>query len=490
MIKVGRYALLVVLLCALHFGFAQTPAIDSLKKITQNGTEDTSRIINLNILSRQLFMTGEYDSAMVYAEKATLLAGKLSGQSQPAIYNSVQRTLAASYNLKGLVYTNVGNYPSAISVFHKSLQISQDVYDKKGQATAYGNIGNVYYGQGNYTEAQRQFFAALKLREEVGDKKGIAFSLVSIGNVYSMIRNADEAMNYYNKSLLLFKELDDRYSLAGTYNNIAGIYTAKKYYDKALEMYVSYMKIMEEFGDKQNIADTYNNIGNIYYYKGQANEAIEAYEKALKEMQELEDISGIAFSNISIGDTYVAMKDYAKAKPYIFKGFQLAKETGELDLMRDAYEAMYNYHDRTGDKKQALENYKLFVAYNDSVNNEETTKETTRAQMNYEFEKKEATARLEQEKKEAISKAESKKKQIIIWSVGGMLCLAVCFSVYAYRIYLQKQKANVEITKQKEIIEEKQKEIVDSIHYAKRIQTALLTSETYIDKVLNRLNKS
>ena len=97
---------------------------------------------------------------------------------------------------------------------------------------------------------------------------------------------------------------------------------------------------------------------------------------------------------------------------------------------------------------------------------------------------------MEQEKKEAISKAESKKKQIIIWSVGGMLCLAVCFSVYAYRIYLQKQKANVEITKQKEIIEEKQKEIVDSIHYAKRIQTALLTSETYIDKVLNRLNKS
>lgn len=31
-------------------------------------------------------------------------------------------------------------------------------------------------------------------------------------------------------------------------------------------------------------------------------------------------------------------------------------------------------------------------------------------------------------------------------------------------------------------VEEKQKEILDSIHYAKRIQTALLTSEKYIEK--------
>lgn len=492
MFKVGGKVLLLlyILLFAVSYAFAQTRGIDSLKNITRAEAEDTSKIIHLNVLSRQLFTTGEYDSALVYAEKALLLAGKLPGQNRPEIRNTIQRALAASYNLKGLVYTNVGNYPPAISAFEKSLQISRDVNDKKGQATAYGNIGNVYYGQGNYAEAQHQFFLALKLREEVADKKGIAFSLVSIGNVYSMIRNTDEAMNYYYKALPLFKELDDRYSLAGTYNNIAGIYTAKKYYDKALEMYFSYIKIMEEFGDKQNIADTYNNIGNIYFYKNRNDIAIEYYAKAMKEMEELQDASGIAFATISTGDSYVALGEYAKAKPFVFKGFQLAKEVGELDLMRDAYAALFIYFDKTGDKKQALENYKLYIIYNDSINSEETTKETTRSQMNYEFEKREATSKLEQEKKEAVAKAESKKQQIIIWCVAGILCVAVCFSVYAYRIYLQKQKANVEITKQKHIIEEKQKEILDSIHYARRIQTALLTSESYIDRTLNKLNNS
>ncbi len=59
---------------------------------------------------------------------------------------------------------------------------------------------------------------------------------------------------------------------------------------------------------------------------------------------------------------------------------------------------------------------------------------------------------------------------------------------------IAKQKELVELAKhkveiQKELIEEKQKEILDSIHYAKRIQNSLLTSQKYIHKHLERLKK-
>jgi hypothetical protein len=49
---------------------------------------------------------------------------------------------------------------------------------------------------------------------------------------------------------------------------------------------------------------------------------------------------------------------------------------------------------------------------------------------------------------------------------------------------LQEQKEKVEL--QKELIEEKQKEILDSIHYARHIQTALLPPEKQIEKMLKR----
>jgi serine phosphatase RsbU (regulator of sigma subunit) len=42
-----------------------------------------------------------------------------------------------------------------------------------------------------------------------------------------------------------------------------------------------------------------------------------------------------------------------------------------------------------------------------------------------------------------------------------------------------------EVRKQKDVIEEKQKEIVDSIHYAKRIQSTILPSNDYLAKNLN-----
>lgn len=49
------------------------------------------------------------------------------------------------------------------------------------------------------------------------------------------------------------------------------------------------------------------------------------------------------------------------------------------------------------------------------------------------------------------------------------------------------KERTTEVVKQKEIIEQKNKDITDSIHYAKRIQQALLPTYNYIDKSLKRL---
>ena len=45
-----------------------------------------------------------------------------------------------------------------------------------------------------------------------------------------------------------------------------------------------------------------------------------------------------------------------------------------------------------------------------------------------------------------------------------------------------------ELNESKEKTDEKQKEILDSIRYAKRIQQALLPNEKYIERNLNKLN--
>jgi hypothetical protein len=88
------------------------------------------------------------------------------------------------------------------------------------------------------------------------------------------------------------------------------------------------------------------------------------------------------------------------------------------------------------------------------------------------------------------------------WWFRALVGLTIIASVWYYikwreRSLKEKQKeleikideATLELKEQKHLIEEKQKEIIDSIHYAKRIQRALLSSENYIGKTINRLMK-
>ena len=67
--------------------------------------------------------------------------------------------------------------------------------------------------------------------------------------------------------------------------------------------------------------------------------------------------------------------------------------------------------------------------------------------------------------------------------------LVIVLALFIFRSYRQKQKANLIITLQKHEVEMKQKEVLDSIHYAKRIQKALMPNEKYIQNKLKHLNK-
>jgi hypothetical protein len=109
--------------------------------------------------------------------------------------------------------------------------------------------------------------------------------------------------------------------------------------------------------------------------------------------------------------------------------------------------------------------------------------------MTFEFEKKEAVAKSEQDKKDIIAKEALKQKEKERnYFIIGFSLLAI-FAFILFRGYKQKQRANELITFQKQLLEQKQKEIIDSIEYAKRIQLSILPNENYIHKNIKRLNK-
>ena len=78
-----------------------------------------------------------------------------------------------------------------------------------------------------------------------------------------------------------------------------------------------------------------------------------------------------------------------------------------------------------------------------------------------------------------------KQKQINLIVVIASVLLSLLLIISIVNFY-QKKKANSLVLKQKKLLEEKNKEIIDSINYASRIQRSLMPTEKYINKYLNK----
>jgi hypothetical protein len=132
-----------------------------------------------------------------------------------------------------------------------------------------------------------------------------------------------------------------------------------------------------------------------------------------------------------------------------------------------------------------------------TIFNSENSKQLSDLKTAFEVEKKEtelkAKAEAEQDKLKALAAEEKKRQQFIIFSVIGILAIVLVFSFFLYKRFriTREQKVIIEDQKQKvdeayEELFEKNKEIIDSITYARRIQRALMPSDKYVERLLKR----
>ena len=518
----SRYATYIFscfFLLASCLSYSQNKKIDSLITWIKTAKEDTQKINAINTLSKQFLKVSDYKKALSYAEEAQKLAEKLLTDPNSTFTNVLKRDIATSYNNQGNVFYYESDYEKCLAYYGKALKLYEDIDDKRGIANCVNNQGLIYYTEGNYTKALDLYSKALAVRKLINDKPGTASSYNNLALVMERQGNYPACLEYHFKSLAIFEELKDNYGLANILSNIGAIYSNQNNNEKALEYYLKALKIQLEIGNKHGLANIYNNLGIIYLGKGEFEKALENnnkgldlrkeigddygiavsltnagsiyfskgnYESALKEnlasleiRERILDSLGIALSFNAVGNSYFRLNNTEKAIEFCAKGLKLAKKLGERSAIEDANKNLSEIYASIKQYEKAYGYFKDYLTLRDSLLNDESTKESVRAEMNYEFTKKEATEKAEQEKRETIAAVETHKQKLILWGVSGILFLVFVFAIFVYRSYLQKQKSHKEISQQKHIIEEKQKEILDSIQYAQRIQRAMLTSDTY-----------
>ncbi|MGZ3930410.1 MAG: tetratricopeptide repeat protein [Bacteroidia bacterium] len=468
----------------------------SSKKINEtNGSEKqryegfyATALCNLAFLAHS---QGGLQKAESYYKQALEIQEKLSDKKAYA------NTL---YNL-GFIYDEKGDYRNAVATNLESLAIQEKINDKAGASITYYHLGLLYHNKGDITKALDYYAKSLKIKEETGDREGTAKDLNNIALIYEGQGDVTKALDYYHRSFKLFEETGDKPGMGYVLNNIGTLFFNSHDLQKAIEYQKRSLSVREETGDKSAISNSLNNLGVICRERNQPEEARTYFERALEQAEEAGDQAGLALALRNLGGLALAQNKMMKALDYGNKSLAIARAIGQPESIKNAAGLLMQAYRANGDYKACFENYDLFIRMRDSLSNEATRKASVRSQLKYEYEKKAVADSTANAQKAEISKArldkqaaELKARRIQQYILFGGLIMVLIFSGILFnrfkiisrqkRIIEQKEK---ETQQQKNQLETRQKEILDSIRYAQRIQGSLLPREDYIVKTLARL---
>jgi tetratricopeptide (TPR) repeat protein len=430
--------LLLLLFAFPSYLFSSENNIDSLKKHLRDfPSEDTTAVHTLNGISLA-YMHKANDSCLLYADKAIALATKIGYTAG----------VADGYDRKACFYNGKGEYKKGLYYSIEGYKLFEKLKDKRAMSNLMNSIGNTYLGLNNTEKALESYLKSYEIAAQDSSKYMMAISSIGIGNIYLDSRkDAATAIDYFKRSKAIFEKQNALYPLSICYTLIGNCLVELERYDEAFENFDKAVVQLKELDNSYGIASTYEIIAAAYEKQGSKTIALNFYEKAYS--------------------IFVERKAY--------------------DNIKNVCLNISNLYSKTLNFEKALEYYVHYSNYKDSVFNLESNKQVLEIEGKYESEKQ-----LQQiELQEAKLSQQQTRQTILMIGIGVAVLLMLLF----FFRYYEKQKsnkalsiANENLESKNDIIQLKNKEITDSIEYAKRIQNTLLPSEKYIWQTLKRLN--
>ncbi len=277
-----------------------------------------------------------------------------------------------------------------------------------------------------------------------------ASSLMSLGNRYKSENRFDEAETNYKKSIALCKKHGYKRLLAGNYNNYGSLLRMTEELDESLKYYLLAVSINKEIKNDLWLSYNYNNIGNIYKDRKQYAEALRYFNMSNEIKARLGDTQGRVQTMQNLALTYEQLGNFPEAYRY-FKRYSTMKDSlADLDRIEQSKELAAQFQ---AERREA---------------------EIIQLNMKGELNRKELDAADER----------LRYQNFLSWMFGIGIFLLLIVAVLIWRSSIQRKRANVELEIKNQQIDEKNREIIDSINYAKRIQNSILPGEKRRSEIL------
>lgn len=478
-----------------------------------------------------------------------------------AVKNNVHDTIIGNtYNLYGMYYGMKGNPDSSIYYFKKSLNYVDGYSRNKVRSLL--NLSIAYRNKSDYTKAINLIDEVVQINTREKNRVGLAMAYGELASNYNYMLEYDKSVNYLLKAITILKEENNTAQLVAIKQKLANTYLAKENFKFAIDLYRETLKEFKElgadknyyltlvnlgeaqihindlsgakqslreaaagleaFGDKELIGITYSKVGNLERMQGHFSKAVDNYQKAV-------DILSRSGSSriIRIGGEYInllnTLEDYPKALKVI-ASVEAMNKLGNANIQdKMIYKnAIADTYKATNNDKEAIKAYKQTIAIMDSISasDKETAVREIQAKFQTELQREKNLA-LEKNNKVLQKTVETEKRLIILYILISIIVIMLILlflraswlknrlqkeelkSIEAENNLIKQQQQHEQdlINNQREIIDEKQRELTsmalrmanyqDSLNeIIKKCDSNIFTQVNDVKKDLKQLIKS
>ena len=344
----------------------------------------------------------------------------------------------AYYNMKGICFYILQRKSECLNMWLKAEKIAKIENDTNFLLRTNMNIAIVYSSSGKNKEALKIYTDLKKIFETKKDTVGMITASL---NISTIIKEKDTIIKLMNSALELAYEFKGKSLFANIYAILSATYldtNSKKTFN--LSKCKQSLDSLIHYATKQKKSEY-----KIFYYS-------------------------------TISDYYVLKKQYDLALINAKKGAELSREMSGL-TSPVMLSTLYQIEKKLKNYKKAIMYLEEMIENKDSLDKLSAKEDLAKYETEKEFEIKQKLDSLKHLDEIRIQQAEIKTQKVIEGVLFVGILLVISFLVFVY-----KQLNNTK--KQKNLIEEKQTEITDSINYAKKIQDAMMTSSVYLKETL------
>ena len=329
------------------------------------------------------------------------------------------------------------NYKEAVAMLIFAKKSAVELADTNKLLASLELLTSLYLKIADFTAAAENCLEYIEqIHESKQPKEKLLDAFLQLGNIYQNTHNFKEAIANYTRANKIAKQIKNVKQDSETLFKIGNAYNWNEDLDLSEKFLLENIAINKREGFYN--AWSHASLGILYTKQERNNEALSTFELSLDEAKAAQDHQLIANISKSLGNLHIIMGNLDKAIDVLSEAIRISEELNLKTVLMKANEFMADALEKKGELDKAYPYFKAYFALNEEIKQANTDVKLKGLQLKYDVD-------------------EAKKE--------GEL----------YRLKnIDLVVANNEIERQKQEILTKNREITDSIVYAKRIQNAIL----------------